>query len=104
MRVCDDFAVCAEDSAEVRVVNVAPTVDLGNDLEVYRNDIVPLTGAFEDPAGSLDNPYTAGWSGEEPLTPATAAAAYGDPVERETSYPLEGTYTRSEERRVGKEC
>ncbi len=93
MRVCDDFAVCDEDSAEVRVVNVAPTVDLGNDIEVYRNDVVPLSGAFEDPAGSLDDPYTAGWSGEEPLTPATAAATYGGPVQRGMSYPLEGTYT-----------
>ncbi|MGY1763098.1 PKD domain-containing protein [Geodermatophilus sp. SYSU D00779] len=92
MRVCDEFEACAEDSAEVRVVNVAPTVDLGNDLEVYRNDVVPLSGVFEDPAGSLDDPYIAGWSGEEPLTPTTAEAAYGHPVERETSYPLEGTY------------
>lgn len=90
LRVCDRLGVCDEDPAEVRVVNVAPTVNLGSDLEVYRNDTVSLTGTFQDPAGALDDPYTAGWSGDQPLTP-TLGAAYGTPVQREASYPLEAS-------------
>ncbi|MGY1697175.1 PKD domain-containing protein [Geodermatophilus sp. SYSU D00814] len=92
LRVCDTFDVCAEDEAQVRILNVAPTVDLGDDLEVYRNDVVALSGTFDDPAGALDDPYTADWSGDAPLTRTTADAAYDVPVERELAYPLEGTY------------
>ncbi|SDZ19295.1 hypothetical protein SAMN05660209_04981 [Geodermatophilus africanus] len=92
LRGCDTFGVCAEDEAQVRILNVAPTVHLGDDLEVYRNDVVALSGSFDDPAGALDDPYTADWSGDAPLTQTTADAAYGVPVERELAYPLEGTY------------
>jgi hypothetical protein len=92
LRVCDTFDVCDEDEAPVRILNVAPTVDLGDDLQVYRNDVVALSGTFDDPAGALDDPYTADWTGDAPLTQTTADAAYGVPVERELTYPLEGTY------------
>jgi hypothetical protein len=88
VQVCDTFDVCATGSAAVHVVNVAPTVDVGPDLTVYRNDVVTTAGTFVDPAGSLDDPYDFAWSdGPEGST------AYGDALESTVSYGLEGVYT-----------
>ncbi|CCG01946.1 putative exported chitinase [Blastococcus saxobsidens DD2] len=93
VRVCDTFGVCATDTADVEVANVAPTVDLGDDVTVYRNDPVRSVGTFTDPAGALDEPYGYAWTGTGPLQPARGSAEYGASPSTDISYEIEGTYT-----------
>jgi hypothetical protein len=88
MQVCDTFGVCATDATHVDVTNVAPTVRVGEDLTVYRNDPVTVFGTFTDPAAALDDPYGFAWSGGP-----TGATTYGETLPHATSYATEGVYT-----------
>lgn len=93
VRVCDTFGVCATDTATVEVGNVAPMVDLGDDVTVYRNDAVRAVGNFTDPAGPLDQPYSYAWTGTGPLQPAQGSVEYGASPSTDVTYEIEGTYT-----------
>lgn len=92
LRVCDAFDVCATDVADVEVANVAPTVDLGADVTVYRNDAVHVAGSFTDPAGSLDQPYDYAFTGAAPLQPVQGAVEYGGHPSTDVTYGTEGSY------------
>lgn len=96
LRVCDDFGVCATDTAEVHVTNVAPTVTVRrlDDVKIWRNDVIQLVGTFTDPAGSLDDPFTFGWGDAPPRSTGTSGSTtYGSALPHTRSYALEGTYT-----------
>jgi hypothetical protein len=87
-RVCDAMDVCATDDTRVDVVNVAPTVDVGGDVTVYRNEAVSTLGGFIDPARALDDPYVFGWTDG-----ATGTASYGSTLPHGVTYSQEGVYT-----------
>lgn len=92
VEVCDDDGGCASASGEVAVDNVAPTVDAGLDQTVFRNDLVQLSGSFTDPAGSFDDLYEFGWTGDAPFSPIAGTISYGDSPDAAVVYPTEGVY------------
>jgi PKD repeat protein len=86
LTVCDDNAVCAEDTADITVHNVAPTVTAGPDgIEVARNEMIDFTGSFTDPAGDLDEVYSILWDFGDGNTSEELNPQY--------SYPDLGIYT-----------
>lgn len=89
--MCDPAGECATDTADVRVHNVAPTVDAGADQTVYRNETVNLSGSWTDPAGALDNPYA--WTWTVPGDASSGTASYGTTLNRTAAFATEGTYT-----------
>jgi hypothetical protein len=92
VRTCDDDGGCDIDTGTVVVDNVAPTVDIGADLIVNRNDLVTIEGTFEDPAQAFDNTYTTEWGGTAPFVTSTSTADYGDTPSTSTTYATEGSY------------
>ena len=64
VEVCDPSGKCDSSSAEIRVKNVAPSVDAGRDQTVFRNEVVTLDGSWSDPAKAKDAPYAWKWAAQ----------------------------------------
>ncbi|MCG3208154.1 MAG: hypothetical protein FOGNACKC_01756 [Anaerolineae bacterium] len=74
--------------------NTPPTANAGPDQTVYRNDVVTVTGAWTDPEGAADNPYTWSWDLDGDTIPDDSGTAnYGDTVVRTTSFAVDGAAT-----------
>ncbi len=94
LKVTDDDGDIGTDTTTVTISNVAPTVDAGPDQTVFRYDVVALSGAWTDPAGSLDELYSWTWDVTgDGITDNSGSASYGSVVPASTSFATEGTYT-----------
>jgi PKD repeat protein len=94
LQVCDMFGACGTDDTIVEILNVSPTVQVGPDQTVYRNDPVTVSGIWTDPAESLDEPYTWNWDLDgDGLSDKTGSASYGQKIAATTTFYSEGKYT-----------
>ena len=93
-RIIDKDGGYTDYTAEVVVNNVAPTPNAGADQTVFRNELVTLTGTWDDPAGSADDLYTWSWDVDgDTLPDSSGTAAFGSPIVETTPFATEGFYT-----------
>lgn len=78
-------------SAEVTIVNVAPSVDAGDGATILSGEAFTLNGSFSDP-GLSDFPwsFTIGWSDG---SPTTGSVGVQGAISRSHTYLRAGTYT-----------
>jgi len=92
--VCDDKGACDIDLANVEVLNVAPSVNAGQDVTVFRFDMFELMGSWTDPAGAIDEPYRWMWDLDgDGLMDRSGYVSYGTTINEASSFIIEGTYT-----------
>jgi LysM repeat protein len=82
------------DTQDVKVHNVAPSVDAGPDQTAYLSEAVTVSGTWTDPSGSLDNPYGWWWDLDgQSGADLSGTASYGETISGTTSFALSGSYT-----------
>ncbi len=84
--VTDSFGLMAEATFNLSVNNVAPTVDAGTPVTVYRNEPVTFAGSFFDP-GVNDAPFTIAWDFGDGTSDLSGSLT---PIH---AYALDGVYT-----------